>query len=149
MNYWLVKSEPSTYSIDHLHREKRTLWTGVRNYQARNFLKEMQVKDGVLFYHSSSEQIGIAGVALVVGAAKADPTQFEKGGDYYDPKATLETPRWFAPNLEYRRHFEPIITRKELSHVSALKSLELLRRGSRLSVHPVTEVQFKAILALR
>jgi predicted RNA-binding protein with PUA-like domain len=94
MKHWLVKTEPDVYSIDDLKRDRKTEWTGVRNYQARNFLREMHVGDMVLVYHSNAEPSGVVGVGKVVRLAEADPTQFDKKSEYYEPKATKEAPRW-------------------------------------------------------
>ena len=101
MNYWLLKSEPTAYSIDDLKRDKKTSWGGVRNYQARNFMKEMKVGDMCLFYHSSTEPIGVFGVAKVTKTAYADPSQFNKRDSHYDPKASKEKPIWFCPDISF------------------------------------------------
>ncbi|MFN8390638.1 MAG: EVE domain-containing protein [Bdellovibrionota bacterium] len=148
MAYWLVKSEPDVYSIDDLARDKTTAWDCVRNYQARNYLKEMAVKDSVLFYHSSTEPSGVVGLAQVVKLATADATQFDPKSDYYDPKATKAEPRWFAPELKHIQTFKEIVTLTELKKETALKGMVLLQRGSRLSVQPVTEKEFSKIIAL-
>src|SRR4051812_16329420 len=105
MNAWLVKSEPDVYSIEHLRKDKKTAWHGVRNYQARNFLKDMKKGDKVLFYHSSCDVPGIAGVASVVREAYADPSQFDRKGEFYDAAATEDAPRWFCPELKFEKQF--------------------------------------------
>lgn len=148
MPFWLVKSEPDVFSIDDLREKKITCWDSIRNYQARNFLKSMKVGDEVLFYHSSSEPSGVAGIARVAKPAYADPTQFDKKSDYYDAKATRETPRWFAPDLKFVKKFSHFVSIAELREIPALKNLEVLRRGSRLSVHPVDASEYTAILKL-
>lgn len=148
MANWLVKSEADVYSIDQLRRDRRTVWDGVRNYQARNYLREMKRGEPVLFYHSNSEPTGIVGLAEVVKEAYPDATQFDPRSDYYDPAATLEAPRWFAPELAFRRAFPRCLTLAELREVSALKEMVLLKRGSRLSVQPVSARELTAILKL-
>jgi len=148
MPKWLVKTEPDLYSIADLKRDKATAWTCVRNYQARNYLKEMKVGDEVLFYHSVSEPHGIMGLAKVKAAAYPDPTQFEKDGEYYDPKATQDNPRWFSPELQFVSEFREPISVKELRAQKKLAKMVLLQRGSRLSVQPVSEDEFKLIMKL-
>lgn len=148
MAYWLVKSEPSVYSIDDMCREKRTLWHGVRNYQARNFLRSMKVGEQVLFYHSSEEPIGVAGVVAVASTAVPDPSQFDKKSEYFDEQATRENPRWFCPELQFLKKFPRTIPLVELKSIRALAKMPLLQRGSRLSVQPVQESEFEAILKL-
>jgi predicted RNA-binding protein with PUA-like domain len=148
MPYWLMKSEPESYSIDHLKRDKVTPWSGVRNYQARNHMRAMSVGDRVLFYHSSVVPPGVAGLAEVVALAHPDATQFEKKGDYYDAKATKAKPIWECVDVAYRRKFKRLIPLDELRVVKALRKMELLRRGSRLSVQPVTREEFDAILEI-
>lgn len=148
MAKWLVKNEVDSYSISDLARDKRTIWEGVRNYQARNYLRQMKVGDQLLFYHSNGDPSGVAGIAKVTKTAVADPTQFELRSKYFDPKATPDAPRWFAPEVGYVRKFKEILPLSKLKKVSALKNLPLLQRGTRLSVHPVTESQFRTILEL-
>ena len=148
MAKWLVKSEPGEYSIDDLKKDKRTIWDGVRNYQARNFLKEMQKGDEVIFYHSVTDPVGIAGVAKISKEAAPDPTQFNKRSKYYDEKATKDNPRWFSPELRFVKKFKEVLPLSDLKEQKALKDMVLLRRGNRLSVMPVTEKEFKAILNL-
>ena len=149
MNYWLVKSEPDEFSIDALQRVGIEQWSGVRNYQARNFMRQMKVGDGVLFYHSSCAQPGVVGVAKIAVAAFADPTQFDPRSDYHDPKSSPEEPRWFAVDVAFASKLKRTIALDELrSHADALGDFALLRRGNRLSILPVTTAQWKAILAL-
>lgn len=145
MSYWLVKTEPDVYSIDDLCRDKFTSWTGVRNYQARNFLKEMKVGDIVLVYHSNAEPPGVVGLAKVKAEAKPDLTQFEVGGEYFDAKATKDNPRWFCPDLAFVEKFPKILALDEMRSISSLEGLALLQRGSRLSVIPVSEKHFMVI----
>lgn len=147
-SYWLVKSEPGSYSIDDLRSEGATWWTGVRNYQARNFLQNMKKGDHVLFYHSNSEPPGIAGLASVIATAEADETQFDRKGEYFDPKATKEKPRWFCPQIRFVKEFKQVIGLADIKKQKGLASMELVRQGSRLSVQPVTEQEFEIIAAI-
>lgn len=148
--YWLMKSEPDAFSIDDLHRVGTEPWTGVRNYQARNNMRAMQVGDGVLFYHSSCDVPGIVGVATVASAPYPDPTQFDKTSDYYDPKATREQPRWELVDVTFERKLKRAIPLEEIrQHTEQLgEGFALTQRGSRLSVLPVTAAQWKLLLSL-
>ena len=149
MRYWLMKTEPDEFSIDDLARKKIEPWTGVRNYQARNFMRDgMQVGDGVLFYHSSCAVPGVAGLAEVASEAYPDPTQFDRKSDYYDEASQREAPRWFLVDVRFKRKLERTITLAELKDRKELDGFPLLARGNRLSVLPVTELQWRAILAL-
>ena len=146
-NYWLMKSEPDEASIDDLAAApKQTLpWTGVRNYQARNFMRDaMQVGDGVLFYHSSCAEPGIAGIARVASAAHADPTQFDPGSAYFDPTARPDSPRWLLVDVQALRKTR-LLGLAELRGVPARADMLVLRRGNRLSITPVTPGQWQAI----
>lgn len=143
---WLMKSEPETYSIDDLKKDGKTLWTGVRNYQARNFMmKEMKVGDGVLFYHSSAEPPGVAGLAKVSKASVPDPSQFDKKSPGFDPKATKEKPIWFCVEVEFVKTFKTFLPLQEIRDESKLKELPLLQKGQRLSVQPVGKAEFDLI----
>ena len=148
--HWLMKSEPGDFSIDDLQRVGTEPWTGVRNYQARNFMRQMQVGDGVLFYHSNAEVPGIYGIAEVASAPYPDPTQFRKNSKYYDPKATQEQPRWDLVDIKFVRKLGRAIPLEEIrTHADALgEEFALIRKGSRLSVLPVTAAQWKLLLAL-
>lgn len=147
--YWLIKSEPTAYSIDDLKRDKSTLWEGVRNYQARNFImKEMNVGDEALFYHSSAEPPGVVGIAEVSGPAEPDPTQFEVGDSHYDPKATPANPIWFCVRVKFRQKFARQVSLPELRGRKELQNMVLLRKGSRLSIQPVTEKEFRLVSKL-
>jgi predicted RNA-binding protein with PUA-like domain len=148
--YWLVKSEPDCFSIHHLAKSpgQTTFWDGVRNYQARNFMREMKRGDGVLFYHSSTEPMAIVGTAAVVREAYPDHTALDSLNDHFDPKATAENPIWEMVDLKLSRIFDRPLTISELRGVKALSKMELLRQGSRLSVQPVTEQEWKTVLAL-
>ena len=149
MKYWLVKSEPDEFSIDALQRVGVEPWSGVRNYQARNYMRQMKVGDGVLFYHSSCALPGVVGVAKVATAAFPDPTQFEPRSDYHDPKSSPEEPRWFAVDIAFARKLKRTIPLDELrGHADALGEFALIRRGNRLSILPVNAAQWKIILAL-
>ncbi|MFN3704111.1 EVE domain-containing protein [Thermomonas sp.] len=149
--YWMMKSEPDAFSIDDLARVGTEPWNGVRNYQARNFMRDgMQVGDGVMFYHSNCKVPGIAGLATVASAAYPDPTQFDAGSDYFDPKATREAPRWFLVDVAFQRKLRRVIPLEEIKrHADALgEGFPLTARGNRLSVFPVTAAQWKLLLTL-
>lgn len=147
--YWLMKSEPEEFSIDDLERVGVEPWSGVRNYQARNFMRDgMRVGDGILFYHSNCAEPGIAGLAEVRSEAYPDPTQFERRSDYYDPASTREAPRWLLVDVGFRRKFERTVTLAELKDREELGDFALIRRGNRLSVLPVTRAQWDFILSL-
>ena len=149
MHYWLMKTEPDAVSIDDLARVGTEPWSGVRNYQARNFMRDgMAVGDGVLFYHSSCAEPGVVGLAEVASPAYPDPTQFDRKSPYFDPKATREEPRWMLVDVRFVRKLARTITLAELRDAPRLEGLGLLQRGSRLSVMPVTRGQWSAILAL-
>jgi predicted RNA-binding protein with PUA-like domain len=149
--YWLMKSEPDAFSIDDLQRVGTEPWNGVRNYQARNFMRDgMKVDDGVLIYHSNAKVPGIAGVARVASAAYPDETQFDPKSPYHDPKASREQPRWFLVDVAFERKLERLIPLEEIKqHADALgEGFPLTSRGSRLSVFPVTAAQWKLLLSL-
>ncbi|MBN8726701.1 MAG: EVE domain-containing protein [Xanthomonadales bacterium] len=149
MRYWLMKSEPDAFSIDDLERVGTEPWNGVRNYQARNFMRDgMQPGDGVLFYHSNCKEPGVVGLAEVASEAYPDSTQFDPQSDYFDPKARPEQPRWMLVDVRFGRKLARTITLAELREEPKLEGFLLLQRGSRLSVLPVTRAQWKAILAL-
>ena len=142
MNYWLMKTEPSTFGIDHLAAKpkKTAMWDGVRNYQARNMLRDDFRKGDLAFiYHSSTAETGIAGVMQVVRAAYPDPTQFDRKNDHYDAGATRDSPRWFVVDVQLKRRFKRVITLDELrEHESReLDGMLLLKRCNRLSITPV------------
>ncbi|GAA5079164.1 EVE domain-containing protein [Lysobacter panacisoli] len=149
--YWLMKSEPDTFSIDDLERVRTEPWNGVRNYQARNFMRDgMQVGDGVLFYHSNTEVPGIVGTATVASKAYPDETQFDSKSVYFDSKSTREEPRWFLVDVAFERKFSRTITLDEMKqHAARLgEDFALIRRGNRLSVLPVSAAQWKYLLSL-
>jgi predicted RNA-binding protein with PUA-like domain len=148
--YWLMKSEPDEFSIAKLEKVGREPWTGVRNYQARNFMmKDMKVGDGILFYHSNCDVPGVTGIAEVVSDSYPDPTQFKKKSDYYDPGSKPEEPRWWLVDVGFKRRFKRTVSLDELrGHAEQLGDFALLKRGNRLSVLPVTAAQYKHILSL-
>jgi predicted RNA-binding protein with PUA-like domain len=148
MNYWLMKSEPEAFSIDDLADapKKTTHWDGVRNYQARNFMRdEMKTGDQVLFYHSNAKPPGVAGVARVVKEGYPDFTAFDPNDKHYDPKSKQEDPRWFMVDIKLVKKFKQLIPLPELKQIKALDGMVLLQKGSRLSVQPVTKKQFDTI----
>jgi predicted RNA-binding protein with PUA-like domain len=149
MAYWLMKSEPDEASIDDLARApRRTLpWTGVRNYQARNFMRDaMQPGDGVLFYHSSCAEPGIAGLARIAGHPQPDATQFDPASPYFDPKSTRERPRWLQIDVTLERKTR-LLPLAEMREAPELATMQVLRRGNRLSITPVTPAEWQAVLA--
>ena len=144
---WLMKSEPGVFSIDDLAKKKTAGWDGVRNYQARNFMKSMAVGDEVLFYHSNAAPPGVAGLAEVAKTAYPDPTQFDRKNDHYDPKAAPAAPIWFQVDVRFVRKFSRLLSLDELRGVPALADMPLFKR-SRLSVQPVTDAQRAVIVSL-
>ena len=146
MQYWLMKSEPDVFSIDDLAQKKVTLWDGVRNYQARNFMmNDMKVDDVVLFYHSNAEPPGLAGLAKISRLAQPDPSQFNKKSEYYDPSATEQKPRWFCVEVAFVKKFKNLISLEELRSTKPLQSMLVLKKGQRLSIQPVTKAEFDVI----
>lgn len=148
MNYWLMKSEPDVYSIDDLKRDRNEIWDGVRNYQARNFLKSMAIGDMAFFYHSNTKPPGIAGLMTISEEMVVDPTQFDQANKYYDPKSTHGAPRWHTVTVTYVETFDHYISLNELKENFEPDELQVVKRGNRLSVMPVDEVIAKRILAL-
>jgi predicted RNA-binding protein with PUA-like domain len=149
MRYWLMKSEPSDVSIDDLAAfpNQTVDWYGVRNYQARNFMRDqMRVGDGVLFYHSNCDEPGIAGIAEVSKLAYPDRTQFDPGHRYYDPKSTSDNPRWMNVDVKLVRKTR-LLSLKELRSIPGLANLRILQRGNRLSITPVDPREWELILA--
>ncbi|MBO3461455.1 EVE domain-containing protein [Aetokthonos hydrillicola Thurmond2011] len=149
MNYWLMKSEPEVYSITNLQEQGETVWDGVRNYQARNYLRQMLVGDLAFFYHSNTEFPGIVGLMRVVKTGIADPTQFELTSKYYDPKSTLESPRWQTVVAEFVEKFDKPILLSTLKEKFSPEELTVVRTGNRLSVMPVSEAVAQKILAMK
>jgi predicted RNA-binding protein with PUA-like domain len=152
MKYWLVKTEPSVFSWDDLQKlpHQTSPWEGVRNYQARNFMRdEMKLGDRVFFYHSVAKPLAIMGIAQVVKEAYPDPFAFDPKSDYYDPKSSPENPRWVMVDLQFESAFTPPITLDKLKQTSGLEEMMLLRKGSRLSVQPVTAQEWEIVCNIR
>jgi predicted RNA-binding protein with PUA-like domain len=153
MKYWLMKSEPSTFGIDHLAKRKNrtTAWDGVRNYQARNYLRdEMKLGDLAFFYHSSCDVPGIAGIVKIVREGYPDRTAFDSKDDHYDPDSDPKNPRWYVVDVQLQTRFDEVITLDSLRAHSkdALKEMLLLKRGNRLSITPVTKQEWTFINTL-
>ena len=151
MQYWLMKSEPTEFSIDDLKNRpnKTEPWDGVRNYQARNMMRDqMQVGDKVFFYHSNCDVPGIVGIAKVASQSYADFTAFDKKDKHYDPKSDPEKPRWFLVDVKFVKRFKRTISLTELKQCKKLADMPLVRKGNRLSIMPVTEEQWETINSL-
>lgn len=148
--YWLMKSEPRAFSIEDLEKspKRTTCWDGVRNYQARNFMRAMAIGDQVLFYHSNAEPPAVVGIAEVVRTAYPDETQFDKASNHYDPASVPSAPRWNMVDIRHRQTFKTSLPLDRLRLEPKLKSMVLLQKGSRLSVQPVTEVEWTVVLKL-
>ena len=148
--FWLMKSEPRVFSIEDLARSSKqtTCWDGVRNYQARNFMRAMAAGDRVLFYHSNAEPPTVVGVVEVVRTAYPDATQFDKTSHHYDPASALSAPRWDMVDIQYRQTFKTSLSLDQLRQEPKLKGMVLLQKGSRLSVQPVTEAEWTVVLKL-
>jgi len=149
-SYWLMKSEPTSFSFENLVKSKNSTnhWDGVRNYQARNYMREMRMGDRVLFYHSNCDPPGVVGLAKVVREAYPDPTQFDRGNIHYDPKATSERPIWEMVDLRAIKLLRKPVSLDLLRQAKGLEKMVLLRRGSRLSVQPVSSKEWKIIVKL-
>lgn len=150
MKYWLFKSEPDEYSIDDLAAEADGIgcWNGIRNYQARNLLRDQVNRgDAVLFYHSSCKVPGVAGIAKVVGNAYPDPSQLDPESQYFDPKSTQHQPRWYCVDIQFSQKFSQVLSLKQLKQQSPLENMVLLKQG-RLSIQPVTTEEWQFILSL-
>jgi predicted RNA-binding protein with PUA-like domain len=148
MNYWLMKSEPTAYSIADLARDKQTLWDGVRNYQARNFLRSMTVGDRAFFYHSNTKPPGIVGLMQICQTGLDDPAQFDPTSQYYDAKSTPDAPRWQTVQVEFVQEFPTAIALEMLRQSFTPDELWVVRPGNRLSVIPVAEEVAQRILAM-
>lgn len=148
MQYWLYKSEPNDYSYSDLEHDGRTHWDGVRNYQARNFLREANVGDMVLFYHSNTKVIGVYGLAKVVREAYPDPLQFDPKSVYYDGKSTPDNPRWSMVDIEPVQALARPVTLAEIKADPTFADFQLVKRGNRLSVMPATAAHYRRILEL-
>lgn len=152
MNYWLFKSEPDVFSIHDLAKMKKqtSVWDGVRNYQARNYMRDgTRPGDLLFFYHSSCPQPGVAGIAEIASAPYPDPTQFNPESEYYDPKATADNPRWISVDVKLKEIFDEVVPLSALRNNPKLDGLVLLQRASRLSIIPVSAAHWKAIVAMR
>ena len=139
INYWLMKSEPDAYSIKDLRNEEETLWDGIRNYQARNFMRSMKIRDQAFFYHSNTKPPGIVGLMEIIETNLIDPFQFDEESKYYDKKSTKENPRWDCVKTRYICEFKNMITLNELSETYTPEELTLVRKGNRLSIMPMTQ----------
>jgi predicted RNA-binding protein with PUA-like domain len=149
MRYWLMKSEPDTYSIDDLAAKSPAMWEGCRNYTVRNFFRDsMSVGDMAFFYNSNSNPSGIAGVMTIVSEAYPDPTQFDPTSHYYDPKSPADGSRWLLRDVAFVRKFDRVIPLSELREIPGLEGMEVVKRGQRLSVLPVTEAEWEIVMAL-
>jgi predicted RNA-binding protein with PUA-like domain len=146
--YWLIKSEPDVFSIEALRRDGHTHWEGVRNYQARNHLRAMQIDDWVLFYHSNAKPPGVAGVARVSKEAYPDDSQFDPQSHYYDPDSKREEPRWSLVDVEFVEAFAELVPLDTLKDDESLEGMLVIKRGMRLSVQPVESKHFKRVLRL-
>jgi len=139
INYWLMKSEPDAYSIKDLRNEKETLWDGIRNYQARNFMRSMKVGDQAFFYHSNTKPPGIVGLMEIIQTNLIDPYQFDESSKYFDEKSNKDSPRWDCVKTKYICEFKNMITLKELSQTYTSDELTLVRKGNRLSIMPINK----------
>lgn len=148
-SFWLMKSEPDEFSLQDLKRVGVEAWTGVRNYQARNFMRdEMKLGDEILFYHSNTKPPGIAGTMVVASEPYPDSLQFDKNSKYFDPKSTNEKPRWIMIDVKFESEFKNYVTLDELKGERSLEGMKILQKGNRLSITPVTEKEFKHILKM-
>ncbi len=137
INYWLMKSEPDVYGIEDLKKETETLWDGIRNYQARNFMRSMKINDQAFFYHSNCKPPGIVGMMKVEGVRLVDPTQFDSNSKYFDPKSSQKEPRWDCTKMSYIGKFEKGINLDQLKELYKPEDLQLVRKGNRLSIMPI------------
>ena len=137
--YWLMKSEPDAYGIDDLRREKTTLWDGIRNYQARNFMRTMAIGDRAFFYHSNCKPPGIIGLMEVMETELVDPTQFDPQAKYHDPKSSPDNPRWDCARLRFLGQFETLLSLERLRELYSEEQLSVIKRGNRLSILPVPD----------
>jgi predicted RNA-binding protein with PUA-like domain len=145
---WLMKSEPDVYSIDDLQRDGSECWEGVRNYQARNFMRDMAEGDLAIFYHSNAKPPGAAGICRICREAYPDPTQFDRKSNYHDPKSKKEDPRWSMVDVEFVEKFDELVPLQAMKDDPALEGMRVTSKGSRLSVQPVDAKHFKHVLKL-
>jgi predicted RNA-binding protein with PUA-like domain len=149
MTYWLMKSEPDAYSIDDLERDGREPWDGIRNYQARNMMRDdMKIGDEVFFYHSNCKEPGIVGIMKVASEPYPDPMQFDRTSKYYDPKSTKDNPRWCLVDVEFVRKLDRTISLAEIKDTKGLDGLILTRKGNRLSIMPIDKKHWSRLLSL-
>ncbi|UPM49852.1 EVE domain-containing protein [Synechococcus sp. A10-1-5-1] len=148
MAYWLMKSEPDVYGIQHLQAEVTTLWDGIRNYQARNFMRSMSIGDRAFFYHSNAKPPGIVGMMEVIETGITDPSQFDPENKYFDPKSKPEAPRWDCVRLKYVGTFGSLLSLDDLREQFSVEELPVVRQGNRLSILPVPEPSAERLLAL-
>ncbi|WP_414039722.1 EVE domain-containing protein [Acidithiobacillus sp. M4-SHS-6] len=148
MAYWLMKTEPEAFSLEDLQARGQEPWDGIRNYQARNFIRSMELGDGIFIYHSRIAVPGIVGVAAVASTARPDPTQFDPQSHYYDPDSSLLHPRWDLVDVAFRRSFSQSISLERLRHMPEFAESPLVRKGNRLSILPITESQWQHVLQL-
>ncbi|MCP9928962.1 EVE domain-containing protein [Cyanobium sp. CH-040] len=148
MAYWLMKSEPDVYGIEHLRREGTTLWDGIRNYQARNFMRAMAIGDQAFFYHSNAKPPGIVGLMEVVETGLVDPTQFDPASKYHDPASSRDRPRWDCARLKFLRQFPRLLPLETLRDSFTAEELGVVRRGNRLSILPVPDTTAQRLLTL-
>ena len=139
VNYWLMKSEPDAYSIKDLQKEEETLWDGIRNYQARNFMRSMKIGDQAFFYHSNTKPPGIVGLMEIIETKLIDPFQFDENSKYFDKKSTRDKPRWDCVKTKYICEFKNMLTLQELSKTYTSDELTLVRKGNRLSIMPINK----------
>jgi len=149
MAYWLMKSEPDVYSIDHMQKDSREMWDSIRNYQARNMMRDdMEIGDEIFFYHSNCKEPGIVGITRVASEPYPDPIQFDKTSNYFDPKSTQENPRWILVDVEFVKKLSRNITLAEIKAEKSLEDMILTRKGNRLSIMPVEKKHWDKILSL-
>jgi predicted RNA-binding protein with PUA-like domain len=148
MAYWLMKSEPDVYGIDHLQQDGTTLWDGIRNYQARNFMRSMALGDRAFFYHSNAKPPGIVGMMEVVETGITDPSQFDPANKYFDPKSKPEAPRWDCVRLRYLGRFTQLLSLDALREQFSVEELPVVRNGNRLSILPVPEASAARLLEM-
>lgn len=151
MNYWIMKTEPDEFSIEDLKASpsQTSSWEGVRNYQARNFMRdEMKIGDKVLIYHSSCKKIGVAGIATVVKESYPDLSALKKKSPYYDPKSTKDEPRWYMIDIAWEKSFDEVITLQVIKEQKGLEEMKLVQKGNRLSIMPLTKREFEIIIKL-
>jgi predicted RNA-binding protein with PUA-like domain len=146
--YWLMKCEPSAYSIDDLARDRKTSWEGVRNYQARNFIRDMKVGDGVLFYASNASPSGVTGLAQIVREAYPDSFAWKKGHEYFDEASSREAPTWYSVDIGFVEAFPTIVSLETLKSAKGLEEMVVTKKGSRLSIQPVTKAEYDIVVRL-